>query len=1379
MLTHLKRTKWVPILIVSSLTISWTQPAEAGFWKKIKCAIWGCGSPSHYVPPPPPPPPPNPVPVVNAGSNVAIEMGESIILTGLFSDKVADPPFKWTWKFGDGNTTAGTTNKVGAISAPHTYLQTGQFTATLEVTDKAGHKGNSSVTVKSIQITDNTCDNALITIRSDSSYDTWDADWAWDLNRVPNNSDYVLVQSGHEIILPETGQIMVKGLCIEQGATLRSWPNASGTPSSTIDLSATAIRNQGTIVSENGVSQGCNGALDNNGNCPLGFYAHATNGSNIKITAGRFVNETTGRILSQGNGGDDRPYLYFPNSGGAIDARGGHGGSIEISPGEFINEGLIQSGNGGAGDTFASWGDFVWGNAYGGNGGTIKVLATNLALSANMPSGQIKAGSGGYADTISRWARQYIVDYIAYNRWGAWYAGRGVANQGGKLYDINGGTGGNLSLNLGNMSGIIQGNDGAEINRTLQYPNVYHTVWIRVDPTTMTVDETTHLSGAENVVLFGGDDWVMDLRKLQPGAIQAKTITLAVGEGSTIDLRGISEAVFQSEQLIVFSDNIELEPNTLLEDLTTAQDIVQESAKILYNVDVSYEQHVSGIGKTVPVKFTVFNNGPIQDTYTIQVTSNQGWAVGSYPQQVTAEGLRRTNFSFDATLPTSSTDEDTLTVTVTSQGDPSVQAIAPIRVTAKTQEIPVPRSEVKADLTIALDNSFKMAKEFHTIANALEKLLMQQEVNTPSDDQTVNFFGQFSDSNLITDEAFDSFIEQYQPEPTTQPKPKVELLTFTCDGVQSRIVTENLLEIVNIIRVMTIKAQSCPDKAIDALNFAADNLNPKGQVILATMCAPQQEITDATVRLTSLGARTHVLMAGACENEAQEKAVYQQLVKTTGGNFYWLPKGEVTLELEAIMNEVITEALDSAGSYMTKGQIRDEAGNPIVGVMVQIGDKITTTDSTGYWETSGLFEGSYTLTANKDGYAFAPVHFELGNEEYRYTVKLEPVSRLTVRVKQGGAKHLYQGEHLTYTMSVVNGGEQTATGVTVTDLLPAGSKLVSLQSLEGGSCDTQTVTCQLPDLTTGEIATIQLEIVAEQAGNLVNIVKVSANEYPEDLQKKYKKVLPFLSVTVTDHPDPVEMLKTLHYTLTVELNHRAPITTATGVTLVTQLPTGVEFQQVTTVYGKCDTSNLPTITCELDDLSIATPDSISYATVEIEATLKDAGLLLVTQEAKVSANEYPSHTDRERTKISVPPEIKTDLTLVVDTTHSMQAEINGIIKALKEFLATVDSSQYPLIALVEFKDEVRVRAFTQDLSTMIEAVEALTAEGGGLCPEASVEAINIALNHINDNGTIFFITDASPYEDADIEKLTQRLREQRIKFNSIITGDCSDGNSWN
>jgi hypothetical protein len=295
---------------------------------------------------------------------------------------------------------------------------------------------------------------------------------------------------------------------------------------------------------------------------------------------------------------------------------------------------------------------------------------------------------------------------------------------------------------------------------------------------------------------------------------------------------------------------------------------------------------------------------------------------------------------------------------------------------------------------------------------------------------------------------------------------------------------------------------------------------------------------------------------------------------------------------------------------------------------------------------------------------------------------------------------------------------------------------------------------------------------------LVNTVTVSTQEYPTDLKKTWTRVIPYLSVSVTDQPDPIEMLKVLHYNVALELSHNAP-SDATGVSLVSQLPIGVELKSLNSDYGICDTSAFPQITCQFNDLSIASADSVSHATVEMDVELKDAGLLLLTHQAKVTATEYPAHSVRERTTVFVPEDIQVDLALVIDVTGSMQEEINGIINGLTEFADQIDASSAPLMALLTFGDDVKLAAFTRDMDVLKGAIADLTASGGGLCEEASVEALLVAIGHTKASGDILFATDASPYDDADVEKVMTLLRGKGIRFNAMITGDCSMPESWN
>jgi uncharacterized repeat protein (TIGR01451 family) len=481
------------------------------------------------------------------------------------------------------------------------------------------------------------------------------------------------------------------------------------------------------------------------------------------------------------------------------------------------------------------------------------------------------------------------------------------------------------------------------------------------------------------------------------------------------------------------------------------------------------------------------------------------------------------------------------------------------------------------------------------------------------------------------------------------------------------------------------------------------------------------------------------------------------------------------------------------GPYDARGRIEDKLGNPIAGVKVRVGYKTTLTDEKGRWRITGLVEGKYTLTATKEGYLFEPTEFQVGNEiEVKWVnIQGRPVLKVEVApYTQAGGEVSYfkalntdqpiaQGENIVYFITVTNEGTHSATALKLTDLLPPGTQLVSMEVVNGKTCDTTTASCTLPDLAPGATVSMKLVISNANQETLANKVVVTSQEYPNSTQQIETVVKPYLSVVISDIPDPVPMQGNLHYLFEVELSKNAS-QPATGIQLVAQLPTGVTINAVTTTEGTCDTGALPKLTCHLNDLKVpTTADNRSLATVDVELQLEDPGLLVMTNEATLTAANYPTQTVREDTNIFIPKDIKMDMVLVIDTTHSMQQEIDGVKAALQKLIDQTDASQRPTMALIEFKDDVRVKAFTQDVKVMKDTVAKLVAAGGGTCPEASAEALEVAIKHLKDGGTILLATDASPYPEANLEKLAELIKSKNIKFNALITGDCTNEGDWN
>ena len=68
-----------------------------------------------------------------------------------------------------------------------------------------------------------------------------------------------------------------------------------------------------------------------------------------------------------------------------------------------------------------------------------------------------------------------------------------------------------------------------------------------------------------------------------------------------------------------------------------------------------------------------------------------------------------------------------------------------------------------------------------------------------------------------------------------------------------------------------------------------------------------------------------------------------------------------------------------------------------------------------------------------------------------------------------------------------------------------------------------------------------------------------------------------------------------------------------------------------------------------------------------------------------------------------------------------------------------------------------------------------------MCPEASADALLLGLSHLKQKGTLIFVTDAPPYDDAEtqatLEQIKQLLIDKEINRIPIMAEvNCDGGN---
>ena len=233
------------------------------------------------------------------------------------------------------------------------------------------------------------------------------------------------------------------------------------------------------------------------------------------------------------------------------------------------------------------------------------------------------------------------------------------------------------------------------------------------------------------------------------------------------------------------------------------------------------------------------------------------------------------------------------------------------------------------------------------------------------------------------------------------------------------------------------------------------------------------------------------------------------------------------------------------------------------------------------------------------------------------------------------------GGLLTYTLTAHNAGPSTATGVNVTDDLPAGVTFDSATTSQG-SCSqaSGTVTCPLGTLASGANATVTIRVRPQSAGSITNTASVSSDIFepnPSDNSTSAETTVnpaADLAVTKADSPDPVPAGELLTYSLTI---HNSGPSGATGVQLTDDLPAGVTYSSATPSQGSCSEA-AGTVSCPLGTIA-----SGQGATVDIKVRPQSEGS--ITNNASVSSDVFDPATSDNSTSAATTVSPAADLSL--------------------------------------------------------------------------------------------------------------------------------------
>ncbi len=182
---------------------------------------------------------------------------------------------------------------------------------------------------------------------------------------------------------------------------------------------------------------------------------------------------------------------------------------------------------------------------------------------------------------------------------------------------------------------------------------------------------------------------------------------------------------------------------------------------------------------------------------------------------------------------------------------------------------------------------------------------------------------------------------------------------------------------------------------------------------------------------------------------------------------------------------------------------------------------------------------------------------------------------------------VFEGETVTYLISVTNSGPGIATAVTLVDRWPEATTFLSA-SVGTGTCinENGVLTCQVADLVPGAETSLSVTVATRSPGAITNHVTVSAHEKDLLLENNTNMVvtdvaaLTDLHISMTASMQPAHLNQDLTYTFSVT---NSASRTANAVVFDDELPVGSTFVSASSSQGLC-VNNGTAVQCAIGDM---------------------------------------------------------------------------------------------------------------------------------------------------------------------------------------------------